>query len=419
MKYVLFFIFFAFALATNAQVRTKVAEVNSLFNSYSSFKAVNHPYWGSFKPAKNLKVAINGTKVTISYEIKPGVIIRKCSVSFDIQKCRFGQYITDARKLSISSGIGMDYVENKYCEDGTVYEKPTKDLLSNWYLETGNAILTDRLINGFLAIQEAIKEQKIAPAPIHPLDNAEITLIAVNFTDPNSNNLLDKNETGCIKVRIKNNSANDAYGIKVLLTEIGTKSENLYYDQVVNVDKISSYTETDVNIPIKASSNIENKKHSFKVELIYRNYVKTASLSINSGGSNNDRGRKVIQMKKMAGETYLIACKVNGLPLNFIFDTGASSVTLSKKEAVFMLSNGYLSTDDIIGQASFQTADGNIAVGTIVKLKKIEISGLVLYNVNASIINNDNAPLLLGQSALSKLGKIQIDYNNSTLTIIR
>ena len=194
---------------------------------------------------------------------------------------------------------------------------------------------------------------------------------------------------------------------------------NLYYDQVVNVDKISSYTETDVNIPIKASSNIENKKHSFKVELIYKNYVKTTSLSINSGGTNNEKGRKVIQMKKMAGETYLIACKVNGLPLNFIFDTGASSVTLSKKEAAFMLSNGYLSTDDIIGQASFQTADGNIAVGTIVKLKKIEISGLVLYNVNASIINNDNAPLLLGQSALSKLGKIQIDYNNSTLTIIR
>lgn len=185
------------------------------------------------------------------------------------------------------------------------------------------------------------------------------------------------------------------------------------------MDKISSYTETDVNIPIKASSNIENKKHSFKVELIYKNYVKTTSLSINSGGTNNEKGRKVIQMKKMAGETYLIACKVNGLPLNFIFDTGASSVTLSKKEAAFMLSNGYLSTDDIIGQASFQTADGNIAVGTIVKLKKIEISGLVLYNVNASIINNDHAPLLLGQSALSKLGKIQIDYNNSTLTIIR
>ena len=121
----------------------------------------------------------------------------------------------------------------------------------------------------------------------------------------------------------------------------------------------------------------------------------------------------------MVGNTYLIACKVNGLPLNFIFDTGASSVTLSRKEAVFMLKNGYLSTNDIIGQTSYQTADGDISIGTTIKLKKIEISGLVLYNIEASIINNDNAPLLLGQSALSKLGKIQIDYNNSTLTIIR
>lgn len=78
-----------------------------------------------------------------------------------------------------------------------------------------------------------------------------------------------------------------------------------------------------------------------------------------------------------------------------------------------------MSTNDIIGQTSYQTADGDISIGTTIKLKKIEISGLVLYNIEASIINNDNAPLLLGQSALSKLGKIQIDYNNSTLTIIR
>lgn len=61
------------------------------------------------------------------------------------------------------------------------------------------------------------------------------------------------------------------------------------------MDKISSYTETDVNIPIKASSNIENKKHSFKVELIYKNYVKTTSLSINSGGTNNEKGVKLFK----------------------------------------------------------------------------------------------------------------------------
>ena len=128
---------------------------------------------------------------------------------------------------------------------------------------------------------------------------------------------------------------------------------------------------------------------------------------------------KTIRMKKMVGNTYIISCKVNGLPLDFIFDTGASSVTLSRKQAMFMLKNGYLSKSDIIGTNAYQTATGDIAIGAVVKLKKIEINGLVLNNVEASIINSDSAPLLLGQSALSRLGKIQIDYKNSTLTIIR
>jgi len=38
---------------------------------------------------------------------------------------------------------------------------------------------------------------------------------------------------------------------------------------------------------------------------------------------------------------------VNGLSLKFIFDTGASAISLSKSEAVFMLKSGYLSVDDI------------------------------------------------------------------------
>ena len=379
MKNILLVVFFFCSLITKAQIQTNINEINSLFSSYSSFRAVN--YGDSFTPAKNLKTTINGTKLEITYELKPGIVLRKCSITLDIQKCQINRDMFDARKLSIYSQTGIDYVENSYEKDGRIYGSPKKEMLSYWRLETGNVTLTDRLINGFLSIQTTTKEQNIAPTPIHPLDNAKITLVNVNFAEPNSNKQLDKDETGCIKVHIKNNSANDAYGVRLLLTEIGTKSDNLYYDQVTNVSKIPSYTETDVNIPIKASSNIEHKQHSFKIELIYKNYVETAKLSINSGNSNNGTGRKVIPMKKMVGNTYLIACKVNGLPLNFIFDTGASSVTLSRKEAVFMLKNGYLSTNDIIGQTSYQTADGDISIGTTIKLKKIEISGLVLYNI--------------------------------------
>ena len=124
-------------------------------------------------------------------------------------------------------------------------------------------------------------------------------------------------------------------------------------------------------------------------------------------------------MQKLAGNTFTVPCKVNGLPLKFIFDTGASSVKISQSEAIFMLKNGYLSENDIAGVQHFQTASGDIIEGTRIIIRKIEIGGMVLRNVEASVVHSDSAPLLLGQSVLSRLGKIQIDYNNSTLTIIR
>lgn len=42
------------------------------------------------------------------------------------------------------------------------------------------------------------------------------------------------------------------------------------------------------------------------------------------------------------GSLYYIPCKVNGLNMKFIFDSGASNVTISLTEALFMLKNNYL-----------------------------------------------------------------------------
>ena len=59
-----------------------------------------------------------------------------------------------------------------------------------------------------------------------------------------------------------------------------------------------------------------------------------------------------------------------------------------------------------------------ISEGVIINLKEIEIAGLKLYNVKASIVRNNKAPLLLGQSAIGKLGVIQLDLEKNTLTIL-
>ncbi len=125
----------------------------------------------------------------------------------------------------------------------------------------------------------------------------------------------------------------------------------------------------------------------------------------------------VIQMKREGGVS-IVPCKVNGLNLSFIFDTGASDVTISLTEASFMLKNGYLKKEDIIGSEKYLDARGNISEGITINLREIEIEGLKLYNVKASIVKSMEAPLLLGQSALSKLGTIYLDLDKNQLTIV-
>nr|WP_319265414.1 retropepsin-like aspartic protease [uncultured Draconibacterium sp.] len=123
-----------------------------------------------------------------------------------------------------------------------------------------------------------------------------------------------------------------------------------------------------------------------------------------------------IQMTKENG-VYTMPCSVNGLNLRFIYDTGASDISLSITEAVFMLKNGYLDINDIAGAVQYSDANGNISEGTKVLLRNIDIAGINLKNVQATIVSEMNAPLLLGQSALNRLGKISFDYTNSTLQI--
>jgi clan AA aspartic protease (TIGR02281 family) len=122
-----------------------------------------------------------------------------------------------------------------------------------------------------------------------------------------------------------------------------------------------------------------------------------------------------IKMEKTGG-VYSIPCKVNGITLKFIFDTGASDVSLSLTEAMFMLKNGYLSKEDIGEQVYYQLANGDVAKGTKILLRKIEFGGFSLYNVSASIVHESSSPLLLGQTAISKLGKIQLE--GDVLTIL-
>ena len=107
--------------------------------------------------------------------------------------------------------------------------------------------------------------------------------------------------------------------------------------------------------------------------------------------------------------------EVNGLPLAFIFDTGASDVTISTVEASFMKKNGYLEERDFGGKENYMTASGAVEEGTVINLRQVTVGTLSLKNVRATVVKSQNAPLLLGQSVLGRFAKVEVDNSNKEI----
>lgn len=126
-------------------------------------------------------------------------------------------------------------------------------------------------------------------------------------------------------------------------------------------------------------------------------------------------GEERVEIRREAGVLF-IPVKINGIPMDFIFDTGASSVTISLTEAQFLYKQGKLTDDDILGRQAFQDATGSISVGTEINLRSVVIGNREVTNVRATVVENQEAPLLLGQTVLENFGKVTIDYNNNYIT---
>lgn len=129
---------------------------------------------------------------------------------------------------------------------------------------------------------------------------------------------------------------------------------------------------------------------------------------------NSYKGKSIVKMRAENG-VYMVPCEINGSKMEFIFDTGASDIIMSLTEANFLSKQGTLTVEDFVGIQQYQIADGSIQEGAVVKLKSVKIGNRTLYNIRASIVDNMDAPLLLGQSALAKFGKISIDYNKNEI----
>lgn len=171
---------------------------------------------------------------------------------------------------------------------------------------------------------------------------------------------------------------------------------------------------------IKRDRDLNNIRNTEEFKVLLKEYEKKHLQEIAADADGDDSAYELkveeIPFTKEGG-VCKVKCAINGLPLHFIFDTGAADVSISSVEATFMAKNDFLSSSDIIGKQNYQTADGNITEGTIINLKDVKLGSLHLNNIKASVVRNQTAPLLLGQSVLSKLGKIEIDKTKKVLRI--
>lgn len=216
------------------------------------------------------------------------------------------------------------------------------------------------------------------------------------------NTILDKDKKG------------NCYDAACLYSVMGEKEKALSYLRQSLEDGYRCFAH------IKRDRDLNNIRNTEEFKVLMKEYEEKHLQEIVADADGDDSAYELkveeIPFTKEGG-VCKVKCAINGLPLHFIFDTGATDVSISSVEATFMAKNDFLSSSDIIGKQNYQTADGNITEGTVINLKDVKLGSLHLNNIKASVVRNQAAPLLLGQSVLSKLGKIEIDNTKNVLRI--
>lgn len=172
-------------------------------------------------------------------------------------------------------------------------------------------------------------------------------------------------------------------------------------------------------VHIKRDRDLENLRQTVEYATLIEEYENIQKQALSEDEKEDSSYVDVLEEISFTkeGDMCKVKCFINGLPLHFIFDTGASDVSISAIEATFMMKNGYLTATDVIGKQNYMTADGSVSEGTVINLKEVKMGNLHLTNIKASVIKNQSAPLLLGQSVLNRLGKIEIDNNQKVIRV--
>lgn len=106
---------------------------------------------------------------------------------------------------------------------------------------------------------------------------------------------------------------------------------------------------------------------------------------------------------------FVTAGSVNGAPVTFLVDTGASAVALTTQQAV------QAGIDYTAGEPGYASTANGVVKTWRVTLDKVTVNGLTLRNVEGTILPANSSVALLGMSFLNRLSMSR-DGNTMVLT---
>jgi len=221
---------------------------------------------------------------------------------------------------------------------------------------------------------------------------------------------------------IDGNSFELSNGVIVTLANVGKNAENIKILERYLIGNILLYDDANEEIKSFSSDNITAWVYNSDGDCVNNLLVgiseitkdKTPKIKVRESEST-ESNKTVVKYQEESGVLH-IPVIINGVEMYFIFDTGAGLISISQDVADDLYRQGKLQEKDFIGKGLFSDANGDITEGTIINLSTVTIANRELHNVQACVSQGQNAPLLFGQSALQKFGKVSIDYNRDEIT---
>ncbi len=109
---------------------------------------------------------------------------------------------------------------------------------------------------------------------------------------------------------------------------------------------------------------------------------------------------------------YTAIGSINGLPVSFLIDTGAQSIAMNSSEARRLGVEFRYS-----GKRGSVTTASNVVPAFFVRLKSVRVGGIVLKNVQATVIDGPQpSQVLLG---MSFLGRLKIEQEGAAMKLVQ